>query len=55
VASRSLATLLFGISRLDPLTYGAVCGLLALVACAACAVPAWRAMRVDPSIALRAD
>ena len=55
VASRSLATLLFGISRLDPMTYAAVSALLAIVACAACAVPAWRAARVDPSIALRAD
>lgn len=55
VASRSLATLLFGISRLDPMTYAAVCALLAIVACAACAVPAWRALRVDPSVALRAD
>ena len=55
VASRSLATLLFGISRLDPVTYVTVCALLAIVASAACAVPAWRAVRVDPSIALRAD
>ena len=55
VASRSLATLLFGISRLDPATYAGVCGLLAIVACAACAVPAWRAVRVDPSMALRTD
>jgi putative ABC transport system permease protein len=55
VASRSLATLLFGVSRLDPMTYAAVSGLLAIVACAACAVPAWRAVRVDPSMALRAD
>ena len=55
IASRSLATLLFGISRLDPITYAAVCALLVMVACAACTVPAWRAVRVDPSIALRAD
>lgn len=55
VASRSLATLLFGISRLDPMTYAAVALLLAIVAGAACAGPAWRAVRVDPSTALRAD
>jgi putative ABC transport system permease protein len=53
--SRGLSTLLFGVSRLDPVTYGAVVALLALVAAAACAIPAWRAVRIDPSIALRAD
>jgi len=54
-ASRALATLLFGVSRLDPVTYAGVVALLALVAAAACWLPAWRAERVDPSITLRAD
>ena len=54
-ASQALKTLLFGISRLDPLTYFGVIALLALVAAVACATPAWRASRVDPSIALRAE
>jgi putative ABC transport system permease protein len=54
-ASRTLATLLFGISRLDPATYLAVVALLAVVAAIACATPAWRAARVDPSITLRAE
>jgi putative ABC transport system permease protein len=54
-ASRTLATLLFGISRLDPATYLAVVALLAVVAGIACATPAWRAARVDPSITLRAE
>jgi putative ABC transport system permease protein len=54
-ASRGLGTLLFGVSRLDPLTYVTVAALLTAVACAACVMPAWRAVRVDPSIALRAE
>ena len=54
-ASRALATLLFGVSRLDPVTYLGVIALLAGVSLLACSLPAWRAARVDPSIALRAD
>jgi ABC-type antimicrobial peptide transport system permease subunit len=54
-ASQTLATLLFGISRLDPITYGGVTTLLIAAAAVACAVPAWRAARVDPAITLRAD
>jgi len=44
---RFLSTLLYGISPTDPLTFGAVALLLALVALAACYVPARRATRVD--------
>jgi putative ABC transport system permease protein len=54
-ASRALVTLLFGISRLDPVTHIGVVGLLAVVAAGACWVPAWRAARVDPAITLRAE
>lgn len=54
-ASRALVTLLFGISRLDPITYLGVIALLAGVSGIACWVPAWRAARVDPSITLRAE
>jgi putative ABC transport system permease protein len=54
-ASGALTTLLFGISRLDFATYLGVVALLALVAAIACATPAWRASRVDPSITLRAE
>lgn len=54
-ASRGLAALLFGVSPLDPATYLGVTGLLAAVATAACAVPAWRATRVDPASTLRAE
>jgi len=53
--SQALVTLLFGISRLDPITYLAVIALLAGVSAIACWVPAWRAARVDPCITLRAE
>ena len=54
-ASRAIANLLFDVSRLDPLTYFGVVGLLLLVSAAACWVPARRAAKVDPSITLRAE
>jgi putative ABC transport system permease protein len=51
--SRTLAGLLHGVRPLDPVTFGAVALLLAAVALAAGWVPAQRAMRVDPMVALR--
>ena len=54
-ASQALLTLLFGISRLDPLTYVAVIALLGSVSIVACGVPAWRAAQVDPASTLRAE
>jgi macrolide transport system ATP-binding/permease protein len=50
-----LAKFLYGIDARDPATYAAVAGMLALVALVACLVPARRAMKVDPIIALRTD
>jgi len=52
-ATRAIMTLLFGVSRLDPVTYLGVVALLGGVSMLACSLPAWRAARVDPAITLR--
>ena len=53
--TRVMASLLFGVSATDALTFGAVAALLAAVAFAATAIPARRATRVDPMVALREE
>jgi predicted permease len=55
LASRFLETMLFGVSRLDAVTYVSVVVLLALTSAIACWMPAWRASRLDPNVVLRAD
>jgi putative ABC transport system permease protein len=51
--TRALSTLLFGVTSTDPVTFAGVAGMLLVVAIAASLIPARRAMRVDPMIALR--
>jgi putative ABC transport system permease protein len=51
--ARIVTRLLFGMSAIDPVTFGSVCLLLTAVALLASYVPAWRASRLDPIKALR--
>jgi putative ABC transport system permease protein len=50
---RLMASLLFGVKPIDPLTYAGVAAALAAAAAMASYIPARRAMRVDPMVALR--
>lgn len=53
--TRLMKSLLFGVGTTDPLTFSLVAVLLAVVSFAACYIPARRATRVDPLIALRGE
>jgi putative ABC transport system permease protein len=55
VLTRFIQSLLFGVSATDTLTFTSVAGLLGGVALLACYIPAWRATKVDPLIALRRE
>jgi len=55
VLTREIQSLLYGTRPLDPAVFGLVSLVLLLVAGAACALPAWRASRLDPMGALRIE
>jgi len=55
VVTRFMSTLLHEVSPGDPSTFGSVAVVLTLVAILASLVPAWRATRVDPVVALKAE
>ncbi len=53
--TRLMTTMLFGVSPTDPITYGLIAIFFAAVALIASYIPAWRATRVDPLVALRTE
>ena len=54
-ATRLVASLLFDVGRTDPAVFGTATAALFLAGLSACVLPAWRAMRVDPAVALRQE
>jgi ABC-type antimicrobial peptide transport system permease subunit len=55
VLARALQSLLFGVGAADPASYAGAAAILTLSVLLACAIPAWRAARVDPTLALRRE
>ncbi len=55
LATRLLASQLYGVGPMDPVTFTAVAALMAIVTLAACYIPARRATLVDPLVALRSE
>src|SRR5262249_60096177 len=53
--TRLMASLLYGVSPKDPLTFVMVSVVVAIVALAATSIPSLRAMKVDPTVALRSE
>ena len=53
--SRLVESMLFGVRSTDALGYAAASGAVALITLAAAAIPAWRAARIDPAVALRQE
>jgi putative ABC transport system permease protein len=53
--SRQMSAMVFGIGTLDPLSYVIACALIVLAGLAACAIPARRAVSLDPVVALRSE
>ena len=55
VAARALASIVYGVPVRDPATFVSVAIVLSIVALAACFIPARRAAKVDPMVALRCE
>ena len=55
MATGYLSTIFYGIDPVEPLVYGGAAAVLGLVALSACAIPARRILRLDPTAALRAE
>jgi putative ABC transport system permease protein len=55
VLSRTISAFLFGVEPIDPLTFVSVTIILTLTAAAACAMPAFRAARIDPAVTFRSE